>query len=60
MELVALSAQQTPPKPLDAATEVNSAGWGTLLWVTVLAVVFFILLVAAGLSLINAGRRMRE
>ena len=62
MELIALAAaQQTPPPaPLDAATEVNSAGWGTLLWVTVLAVVFFILLVAAGLSLIGGGRRMRR
>jgi hypothetical protein len=61
MELIALSAaQQTLPQPLDAATEMNAAGWGTLLWVTVIAVVFFILLVAAGLSLINAGRRMRE
>ncbi len=59
MELIALSAQQTT-QPLDAATELNSAGWGTLLWVTVLAVVFFILLVAAGLSLMGAGRRMRE
>jgi len=30
-----------------------------LLWVTVLAVVFFVLLVA-GLSLIGSGRRTRE
>jgi hypothetical protein len=61
MELIALSAAQQTPQPIDAATEVNSAGWGTMLWVTVLAVVFFILLVAAGLSLIGGGRRrMRE
>jgi len=60
MELIALSAAQQTPGPLDAATEVNAAGWGTLLWVTVIAVVFFILLVAAGLSLIHTGRRMRE
>ena len=60
MELIALSAVQQTPQPLDAATELNSAGWGIMLWTTVLAVVFFILLVAAGLSLLGARRRMRE
>ena len=61
MDLIALAAAQQPATtPIDAATEVNTAGWGTLLWVTVIAVVFFVLLVAAGLSLIGAGRRMRE
>ena len=60
MDLIALAAAQQPATPIDAATEVNAAGWGTLLWVTVIAVVFFILLVAAGLSLIGAGRRRRE
>ena len=58
MELFAFSAAQQTPQPLDAATEVNSAGWGIMLWVMVLAVVFFVLLAAAGLSLIGAGRRM--
>lgn len=60
MELIAFSAAQTTSQPSDASTEVNTAGWGTLLWVTVLAVVFFVLLVAAGLSLIGSGRRTRE
>jgi hypothetical protein len=60
MELIAFSAAQATPQPTDASTEVNTAGWGTLLWVTVLAVVFFVLLVAAGLSLIGSGRRTRE
>ena len=49
MELIAFSAAQTTSQSSDASTEVNMAGWGTLLWVTVLAVVFFVLLVAAGL-----------
>ena len=60
MELIAFSAAQTTSQSSDASTEVNMAGWGTLLWVTVLAVVFFVLLVAAGLSLIGSGRRTRE
>jgi len=60
MELIAFAAAQPTPQPPDASTEVNTAGWGTLLWVTVLAVVFFVLLVAAGLSLIGSGRRTRE
>ena len=59
MELIAFSAAQTTSQSSDASTEVNTAGWGTLLWVTVLAV-FFVLLVAAGLSLIGSGRRTRE
>jgi hypothetical protein len=61
MELIAFSgAQPTPQQPTDASDEVNTAGLGTLLWVVVLAVVFFVLLAAAGLSLIGSGRRMRE
>ena len=61
MELIAFSAAQPPPQqPSDASSEVNSAGWGTLLWVSVIAVVFFILLAAAGLSLVGSRRRMRE
>ena len=61
MELIAFSAAQTTPQqPIDASSEVNSAGWGTLLWVSVIAVVFFILLAAAGLSLVGSRRRMRE
>ena len=60
MDQIALSAAQQPATPIDAATEVNTAGWGTLLWVTVIAVVFFVLLAAAGLSLIGSGRRTRE
>ena len=61
MELIAFSAAQTTPQqPIDASSELNSAGWGTLLWVSVLAVVFFILLAAAGLSLVGSRRRMRE
>jgi len=61
MELIAFSAAQTTlQQPIDASSELNSAGWGTLLWVSVLAVVFFILLAAAGLSLIGSRRRMRE
>ena len=60
MNLIALAAAQQTPAPIDAATEVNSAGWGTMLWVAVIAVVFFVMLVAAGLSLIGGGRRTRE
>ena len=60
MNLIALAAAQQTSAPIDAATEVNSAGWGTMLWVAVIAVVFFVLLVAAGLSLIGGGRRTRE
>ena len=60
MELIAFSAAQTTPQPTDASEELNTAGWGTLLWVTVIAVVFFILLAAAGLSLIGSRRRTRE
>ena len=57
---MALSAAQPPPEVTDVSTEVNSAAWGTLLWVTVIAVVFFILLAAAGLSLVGGRRRTRE
>jgi hypothetical protein len=39
---------------------VNTAGWGILLWVVVLAVVFFALLAAAGLGLLAGRRRTRE
>jgi hypothetical protein len=60
MELIALSSAQQTPQPSDVGSEVNTAGLGTLLWVAVLAVVFFILLAAAGLSLVGRGRRMRE
>ena len=61
MELIAFSAAQpTPAQPIDASSEVNSAGVGTLLWVTVIAVVFFVLLAAAGLSLIGRRRRSRQ
>jgi signal transduction histidine kinase len=61
MELIAFSAAQpTPQQPSDASSEVNSAGWGTLLWVSVIAVVFFILVAAAGVSLVGSRRRMRE
>lgn len=56
---MAFSAVQQTPQPTDASTEVNSAGWGILLWVAVLAVVFFALLAAAVLGLIG-GRRTRE
>lgn len=59
MELFAYSAQPTP-QPSDAATEVNAAGWGTMLWIGVIAVVLFVLLAAAGLGLIGRGRRTRE
>jgi hypothetical protein len=59
MELIAFSAQPSP-QPTDASDEVNTAGWGTLLWVAVIAVVFFILLAAAGLSLIGSRRRTRQ
>jgi len=59
MDLMAFSAVQQTPQPTDASTEVNSAGWGILLWVAVLAVVFFALLAAAVLGLIGA-RRTRE
>lgn len=59
MDLMAFSAVQQTPQPTDASTEVNSAGWGILLWVAVLAVVFFALLAAAVLGLIG-GRRTRE
>jgi hypothetical protein len=60
MELIASLAAQPPPEVTDASTEVNSAGWGTLLWVAVIAVVFFVLLAAAGLSLVGGGKRTRE
>jgi len=60
MELIAFSAAQPTSQPTDASDEVNSAGWGTLLWVAVIAVVFFVLLAAAGLSLIGGRRRTRE
>jgi len=60
MELMALSAAQPPPEVTDGSTEVNSAAWGTLLWVTVIAVVFFVLLAAAGLSLVSGRKRTRE
>lgn len=56
---MAFSAAQPTPQPTDASREVNTAGWGTLLWVAVIAVVFFVLLAAAGLSLIGRGRRTR-
>ncbi len=58
MDLMALSAAQPPPQISDAASEPNAAGWGILLWVGVLAVVFFALLAAAVLGLI--GRRTRD
>ena len=60
MELIAFSAAQPPQQATDVSSELNSAGWGTLLWVTVIAVVFFVLLAAAGLSLIGGRRRTRE
>lgn len=52
------AAQQPPPQVTDAASEPNAAAWGTLLWVGVIALVFFALLAAAVLGLI--GRRTRE
>jgi hypothetical protein len=58
MDLMALSAAQPPAQITDAASEPNAAGWGTLLWVGVIAVVFFALLAAAVLGLI--GRRTRQ
>jgi hypothetical protein len=58
MNLIAFSAAQQPtPQVTDAASEPNAAAWGTLLWVGVIAVVFFALLAAAVLGLI--GRRTR-
>jgi signal transduction histidine kinase len=60
MELIAFSAAQQPSQPIDAATEVNTAGWGTLLWVGVIALVAVVLLATAGLGLISRGRRTRE
>jgi hypothetical protein len=61
MDLMAFSAVQPPtPQPTDASSEVNTAGLGMLLWVIVLAVVFFALLAAAGLGLLAGRRRMRE
>jgi len=60
MDLLAFSAVQPAPKPSDASQEINTAGWGTFLWIAVIAVVFFVLLTAAALSLIGGKRRMRE
>lgn len=60
MDRMAFSAVQPTPQPTDASTEVNTAGWGILLWVVVLAVVFFALLAAAGLGLLAGRRRTRE
>ena len=57
---MALSVAQPTPQPIDASTEVNTAGWGTFLWIAVIAVVFFALLTAAALGLITGKRRMRE
>jgi hypothetical protein len=61
MDLFALLAVQPAPVPTpnDAADGLNSAGLGILLWVGVLAVVFFALLAVAGLGLINR-RRTRD
>ena len=59
MDPMALSAaQQPPPQITDAGTEPNAAAWAILLWVAVLAAVFFVLLAAAVLGLI--GRRTRD
>jgi hypothetical protein len=60
MELLAYSAAQPTPQTTDAATEVNTAGWATLLWVGVIAVVLVALLATAGLGLMGRGRRTRE
>jgi len=39
MDLMAFSAVRQISQPTDASSELNSAGWGILLWVTVIAVV---------------------
>jgi hypothetical protein len=59
MDLMAFSAVTPTPQVSDAGSEPNAAAWATLLWVAVLAAVFFALLAAAVLGLLS-GRRTRE
>jgi hypothetical protein len=56
MNLIALMAQSTPA-PTDAAEGLNTAGLGTILWIVMLAVVFFVLLGAAALGLLSARKK---
>jgi hypothetical protein len=60
MDLMAFSAARPTPQPTDASDELNTAGWGTFLWIAVVAVVFFVLLTAAVLGLIGGRSRTRE
>ena len=60
MEFLAYSAQPSTPPPLDAAEGLNTAGWGPLLWVAVIALVAAVLLAAAGLGLVSRGTRTRD
>jgi hypothetical protein len=58
MEWIAY-ASQPPTEAVETRTDgMNTAGWATLLWISVLAVVFFLLLTAATLGLLR--RRARD
>jgi hypothetical protein len=56
MDLIAFVAAQPTPNTSDAGREVNTAGWGTFLWIAVIAVVFFVLITAAALGLATRRR----
>jgi len=61
MDVWAFLAQpSTTFEPIDAARSFNTAGWGTLLWVAVIAFVTIVLLATTGLGLIGGGGRVRE
>ena len=62
MNLIALAlaqSAQAPVGPNDAAEGLNTAGMGTILWIIMLAVVFFALIGAAALGLLSS-KRSRE
>jgi hypothetical protein len=59
MDLLAFLVAQPTPGPTDAAEGLNTAGMGTILWIIMLAVVFFVLIAAAALGLMTR-RRSRE
>ena len=59
MNLIALAlaqSSQAPVGPSDAAEGLNTAGMGTILWIIMLAVVFFALIGAAALGLLSSKR----
>jgi hypothetical protein len=59
MEWIAYVQSQPPALPAETRSDdLNTAGWGTILWIAVLGVVFFALLAAAGMGLLS--RRTRQ